>query len=115
SSATLLDLNDMLAKESEAGLTEEKNWITETFSDLKLTVKTHSVFGSPVDALKKMKRSGQYDIVIMGTKGASGVDAVLFGSVASTVIRENVIPVISIPPDYQFGGFKTIVFATDGK
>ena len=115
SSATLLDLNDMLAKESEQGLTEEKQWVLNEYPNLSLNVKTHSVFGSPVDAIKKMKRSGDYDIVIMGTKGASGVDAVLFGSVASSIIRSTTVPVISIPPEYSFAGFENIVFATDGK
>lgn len=115
SSATLLDLNDMLAKESEQGLTEEKNWIQEKYPNANLVIKTHSVFGSPGDAIKKMKRSGKYDIVIMGTKGSSGVDAVLFGSVASNVIRSTVVPVISIPPEYQFNGLKKVVFATDGE
>ena len=115
SSATLLDLNEMLAKESEQGLTEEKNWILEKYPNSNLTVKTHSVFGSPVDSIRKMKKSGSYDIVIMGTKGASGVDAVLFGSVASNVIRDTVVPVISIPPNYKFSGFKHVVFASDGK
>lgn len=115
SSATLLDLNDMLAKESEQGLTEEKDWILSSFPNISLNVKTHSVFGSPVDAIRKMKASGNYDVVIMGTKGASGVDAVLFGSVASTVIRATVVPVISVPPTYQFKGFGNVIFATDGK
>ncbi|MBD3637343.1 MAG: universal stress protein [Crocinitomicaceae bacterium] len=115
SSATLLDLNEMLAKESEQGLTDELNWIKETFPDLNLTIKSHSIFGSPVDAIKRLKRLVESDLVVMGTKGASGVDAVLFGSVASTVIRATVIPVISVPPDCQFNGFKEIVFATDGQ
>ncbi|UKN01482.1 universal stress protein [Paracrocinitomix mangrovi] len=115
SSATLLDLNDILAKESMEGLDQELAWIKETYPNMNLNVKMHSVFGSPVDAIKKMRQAGDYDIVIMGTKGASGMDAVLFGSVASAIIRATVIPVISIPPSFSFGGFKEVVLATDGK
>lgn len=115
SSATLLDLNDMLAKESEQGLTEEKAWIESKYADKNLSIKTHSIFGSPIDAIKKFKRAGEADMVIMGTKGASGVDAVLFGSVASSVIRATVTPVISVPPSSKYEGFGELVFATDGE
>lgn len=115
SSATLLDLNDMLAKESEQGLLEEHDWINKTFPGLNLSVKTHSIFGSPIDAIKKMKTEKSQDIVVMGTKGASGVDAVLFGSVALSIIRATVVPVISIPPSASFKSFDTLVYATDGQ
>lgn len=115
SSATLIDLNDVLAKESEAELTKEKKWMTETFSKLNLKVKTHSIFGSPVDAVKKLKRVEALELIIMGTKGATGLAAVLFGSVAAHVIRNTIVPVISVPPLSKFSGFTHMVFATDSK
>lgn len=115
SSATLLDLNDMLAKESEQGLAEELEWIRGNYPNLNLNINTHSIFGSPIDAIKKLKRTHESDLVVMGTKGSSGVDAILFGSVASSVIRATVIPVISVPPSSRFKGFDELVFASDGK
>jgi len=114
SSATLLDLNDMLLKDSEQGLAEELKWIQQQYPFLKLDIKTHSVFGNPVDAIEKIAKDEFQDLVIMGTKGASGLDAVLFGSTASSVIRNTIVPVISVPPFFTYNGFKKVVFSTDG-
>ncbi|MEX1001613.1 MAG: universal stress protein [Crocinitomicaceae bacterium] len=113
SSATLIDLNEMLQKESAHGLEEERKWLIETYKDLKVQV--HSIYGSPVDAVRKIAGEHDPDFAVMGTKGASGLDAVLYGSVASSVIRAALLPVISIPPDFSFKGFKEIVFAMDGE
>jgi nucleotide-binding universal stress UspA family protein len=115
SSATLLDLNDMLAKESMSGLEEEIQWMKNEYPNLKLDVYPHSIFGSPVDAIKKLAIDQEHDVVVMGTKGSSGVESVLFGSVASLVIRATVVPVISVPPNCKFNGFGEVVFATDGQ
>ncbi|MCB9224769.1 MAG: universal stress protein [Crocinitomicaceae bacterium] len=115
SSATLLDLNDMLAKESLSGLESEIQWMKNEYPNLNLSVFPHSIFGSPVDAIKKLAIDHDHDLVIMGTKGASGVESVLFGSVASVVIRSTIVPVISVPPNCSFTGFGTLVFATDGQ
>jgi nucleotide-binding universal stress UspA family protein len=115
SSATLLDLNDLLASESEQGLKNEKAWIFNSFPHLELKVETFSVFGGPVDAIRKVNKISNNDLVVMGTKGASGMKAVLFGSVASTVMRATKTPVISVPPIYEFVGLEKIVFARDGK
>lgn len=115
SSATLLDLNDMLAKESQANLEEEIKWMKGEYPNLNLDVYPHSIFGSPVDAIKKLAIDKEQDLVIMGTKGSSGVESVLFGSVASLVIRATVVPAISVPPMCKFNGFDKVIFATDGK
>lgn len=115
SSATLLDLNDILAKESEQGLKNEVNWINEMYKERRIRLKSHSVFGGPVDAIRKIKNQYEIDALVMGTKGASGIDSVLFGSVASNVIRVTKLPVISVPPTCVFQGFRNIVFASDGQ
>lgn len=115
SSATLLDLNDMLLKDSEQGLQTELKWIKTQYPFLKLDIEARSIFGNPVDAIEKVAKNEFQDLVIMGTKGASGLDAVLFGSTASSVIRNTIVPVISVPPYYSYSGFKQLVFSTDGR
>ncbi len=50
----------------------------------------------------------------MGTKGASGIERVLFGSNTLTTIRHLTWPVICVPPGKNFGeGIKKIGFACD--
>jgi len=54
STATLLNLNDVLRKESEQKLKEEKEWIKSEYPEYKLDLVSHSIFGSPVDAIKEL-------------------------------------------------------------
>jgi nucleotide-binding universal stress UspA family protein len=50
----------------------------------------------------------------MGTKGASGIERVMFGSVTLTAIRHLTWPVICVPPGKEYGqGIKKIGFACD--
>ena len=114
SSATLLDINDMLAKDSELGLKSDEKWMTEQFPDFNLKVEHHSYFGTPVDSINRLVNQENGDLVVMGTKGSSGINAVIYGSVASSVVRNTIVPVLSIPPDSAFNGIKKIVYATDG-
>ena len=49
----------------------------------------------------------------MGTKGASGITKVLIGSVTARVIKESLLPILSIPENAKFNPLKNIVFASD--
>lgn len=49
------------------------------------------------DALEKTALKDQYSCVIMGTKGATGLESVLIGSNTYDVIKESRIPVLAIP------------------
>jgi nucleotide-binding universal stress UspA family protein len=54
-----------------------------------------------------------YDLVIMGTKGASGVDEVVFGSVASSVVEVANCPVLVIPAQAKMGTIKSIAYGVN--
>jgi hypothetical protein len=52
--------------------------------------------------------------VIMGTRGTTGVERILFGSTTLTAIRHLTWPVIVVPPGKEYGtGIKKIGFACD--
>ena len=53
------------------------------------------------------------DMIIMGSKGATDLNKVIFGSVAATAIEMAKIPVLVVPPKHYFLPFKHIVLATD--
>lgn len=55
------------------------------------------------------------DIVVMGSKGASGLTKFIFGSVAATALETSDIPVLVVPPGYRFCPFDNIVLAADQK
>jgi len=53
------------------------------------------------------------DLIVMGSKGASGLEKVIFGSVAATALEMAEVPVLIIPPKYSFLSLEQIVLATD--
>ncbi len=53
------------------------------------------------------------DLIIMGTKGATGLSQFFIGSVTASVIRKSAISVLAIPENFTFEKLEKIVFATD--
>ncbi|MGP1993161.1 universal stress protein [Zobellia laminariae] len=67
-------------------------------------------------AIKKTISNKDINLVVMGTKGASGAKEVIFGS--NTVKTMEIVsecPVLAIPADIRFSPPKEIVFPTDFK
>lgn len=70
--------------------------------------------GNTVDIILKHAKEKNVDLIIMGTKGASGLKAVLFGSITESVIEKSDLPVLAIPEESKFNTpIKTITFATN--
>jgi nucleotide-binding universal stress UspA family protein len=77
---------------------------------------TESRLGNIVDEMENVCNKVQPFAVVMGSKGSSGLDRVLFGSTTLTAIRHLKWPVIAVPPGKKFGaGIKKIGFACDFK
>jgi len=72
------------------------------------------VTGFPIaDVIENYATANQIDLIIMGTKGASGLAKVLFGSNAVNLINISSIPIITLPAYAQFSNLKQIVYASD--
>ncbi|MBT3312908.1 MAG: universal stress protein [Desulfobacterales bacterium] len=56
------------------------------------------VAGHPVVEILKVVESEDIDLVIMGTHGRSGLEHVIFGSVAENVVKKSTVPVLTINP-----------------
>jgi nucleotide-binding universal stress UspA family protein len=54
--------------------------------------------GEPVTTLLEELRSRDYDLVVVGTHGRTGLTHVLVGSVAERLVRLSPVPVLSVPP-----------------
>ena len=64
-----------------------------------------------VSTISELGNSGEYDFIVMGTKGVSGLKEVFMGSVAGGVVSKTSAPVIVVPLDYTFDAIKNLVFA----
>jgi nucleotide-binding universal stress UspA family protein len=102
-----------LKKSSEAKLQEVKDALTHITSG-KIKVYTEARLGDVSDELEDVCQHIQPFAVIMGTRGTSRVERVLFGSTTLTAIRHLKWPVIVVPPGKEYGtGIKKIGFACD--
>ncbi len=120
-SARLVVLNILQKGESEE---EAKNHLKSIESNLKksfdsdLKCETSLAHGDLITSLKKIIAIQQPDLIVMGTKGASGLKKILMGSNTVNVITKIKLPVLVIPEAARFENFlkkgkNRIVFATD--
>ena len=77
----------------------------------KPVLRTRIVFGFPEDVLSEL--SLKADLLIMGTTGRGNLTRKLFGSVSVAVSNRASCPVLLIPPQAQFKGFKSILYASN--
>ena len=81
--------------------------------DKNVNITCTAAFGLAVDGIISGASKENADLIIMGTKGASGIEEIFLGSNASSVISKSVCPVLVVPAAARFNGFKKIIFATD--
>ncbi len=65
-----------------------------------------------IDAINQVSSKYHVDLIVMGTRGASGLGKVIFGSNTVRVIQRCNMPVLAIPDNCKFNGINKIVFAT---
>ncbi|MDN5205052.1 universal stress protein [Fulvivirgaceae bacterium BMA10] len=66
-----------------------------------------------IDAILMSVENFSTDLIIMGTKGASGISKTFLGSVSTSVVKKSKVPVLVIPADQTFKPFNKIAFACD--
>jgi nucleotide-binding universal stress UspA family protein len=54
--------------------------------------------GEPAIKIRELARREQIDLIVMGTRGNSKLETVLFGSVAEKVVHHTGCPVVVVPP-----------------
>lgn len=80
----------------------------------KLNISYKIIKGYPVESvIENFAQHNDISLIIMGTKGATGLKKVLMGSNATAVINSSDIPVITVPEFARFKNLKHIVYATD--
>lgn len=109
-----------IVSELSQGIEEDVN---ESFADLIKKVPTirevpyDTIIKSSfiTDAVHAVSQSTGIDMIVMGTKGAHGLEEMVMGSNTYSVIREINIPVVAVPENASFKSVQRIVFASDYK
>ena len=66
-----------------------------------------------IDAINQICEAKKVDFIIMGTKGASGLEKVVFGSNTVRVMQRGIVPVLAIPDNYKYKKINRIVFLSN--
>ncbi len=99
---------------SENGLELVLERIKNTCNYSNHSFKTYSSFRLLVDEVKEITIEQKIDLIVTGTKGASGVDEVFMGSNTVRLIKAvKNCPILAIPQFFGFEKPKEIAFATD--
>lgn len=65
-----------------------------------------------IDAIEELSNKGKCDFIVMGTKGATGLKEVFIGSNTVNVMEKVKIPLLAVPDEAKYRGFRHIVYAT---
>ena len=98
------------AEEDITALAAEFQKEVKTKHPLKTSVVKGPYFNEAVSREAKRLRSG---LIIMGTRGASGIKKYVVGTNTASVIDVSSTPVLVIPELAEFKNFKNVVYATD--
>ncbi len=75
--------------------------------------KTRILFGNPYAGISREISDIKADLVVMGSKGSSGLEELLIGSNTEKVVRHANCPVITIKQPVHVDNIKKIIFASD--
>ena len=88
--------------------------IMEIKEEVELKIEYRSIMGFPFEEMvEHTVINDGFDLIVMGTKGATGLKKVLIGSNAAAVVDNSSVPVLVIPPNTEWSTIKQIVYATD--
>ena len=78
-----------------------------------LTVEEILEMGNPYQGISNVIAQHKADLLVMGTKGSSGLDEILIGSNTEKVVRYATCPVITVKDEISLSDIKNIVYATN--
>ena len=86
-------MNEHFIKEGE----ESNKEVVDEGKALGIEVKSFLLEGNPGEEIVDFAESNDIDMIVMGTRGVTGVNRFLIGSVAENVVRHSKKPVLVVP------------------
>lgn len=107
--AVFEEYNNALAADMREQLKDLQQAV-EKKSNVRITTKFFK--GGIADSILKCAVDENVNLIVMGTRGASGIERMLWGSTTAGIIGNTTIPVLAIPKGAEWKGLKNILFAT---
>ena len=106
-------IKESMIKQSKVELKKLLNQIKDFSDNRNHTFSSMALYDYFVDAVKREVQDKRIDIIIMGTKGASGLKRVTVGSNTGDVITKVNCPLLAVPENAKYKIPKEIAFPTD--
>ena len=104
-----------IAREMMANNKKQLDDVTATARTSNVDIMKEIKIGNPFVNISGELKDEDVDLVVMGSKGASGLEEILIGSNTEKVIRHASCPVITVKRPVSLSNIQHIVFATDFK
>ncbi|MFY0601413.1 MAG: universal stress protein [Cyclobacteriaceae bacterium] len=82
-------------------------------SGLGISVKSSTLYGKPFQSIQNAIIAEEADLIIMGSKGATGLKEIFVGSNAERIIRCAKVPVLTLKQKIDLEEISDLVYATD--
>ncbi|MEM0992723.1 MAG: universal stress protein [Bacteroidota bacterium] len=79
------------------------------------SLKTAVAENHTVEAIVNRAKKEDFDLIVMGTQGASGLTEIFIGSIAASVLKRAETPLLAIPEHANFEALRTVVLALDNE
>ena len=87
-------------------------WVGDVFGS-KVLVESEFVLGFAGDTILEDADQLRDGFIVMGSKGDSGVQKRFFGSVSTVVARDAQCPVVIVPENVTYNGFRNVMYCCD--
>lgn len=105
------EFNEHMKRQAQEELNELTADIRRLYPGESMHLSTVVGTGSVFAAIQEYVTAHPVDMIVMGTRGEGG--ALKWGSNAEVVARNSTGPVIVVPPDWEAGPIRTILYADD--
>ncbi|KGL62501.1 universal stress protein [Polaribacter sp. Hel1_85] len=106
-------LIEAMGATSKKSLNELQEKVEKKYKNPNHTYNQISTFNTLTHEIDELYDGNVIDFIVMGTKGATGLSEILFGSNTVHVIKNAKCPVLAIPSDFAFETPREILFPSD--
>ncbi|WP_394973063.1 universal stress protein [uncultured Croceitalea sp.] len=108
-----IGLGDVIKQNAVNDLNNLQNKLKEKFKNNRHSFDAFACLGTLTNQVNEMVKDKNINLIVMGTKGATGAREILFGTNTVHIIKRAKCPVIAIPPNFEYEVPKEILFPTD--
>lgn len=108
-----IGLGDVIQENAVTNLNKLQSRLESQYKNSKHSFDSYACMNTLPNQVIEMVEDNKIDVIVMGTKGATGAQEILFGTNTVHIIKKAKCPVIAIPPNFEYEIPKNILFPTD--